>query len=133
MSDRFKYRCFIKQADGTYKQVEIFAVYFTSNHIEVGYIEGVNTHYPVVDGDTCILEQCTGLKDKNGKLIYEGDKVKINDETAVVVWDNRCFWYDFAPFNKGREYYRDRIEMGSISGEIIGNVHDEKEVAGCVC
>lgn len=33
--------------------------------------------------DDVIIEQCTGLRDKNGKLIFEGDIIKIPDK-----WDD---------------------------------------------
>jgi uncharacterized phage protein (TIGR01671 family) len=79
--------------------------------------------------------QYTGLKDKNGKEIYEGDIVKINDEIiAKVIWDNDYLGY-FLYANE--ENSIDSFENGEQplydywgSTEVISNIYDNPELLG---
>lgn len=75
----------------------------------------------IIDDKEFIPMQCTGLKDKNDKLIYEGDIIKIEGNYCPIIWDKENARYDVVGY--GEIAYLNYNEI-----EVIGNIHENKEL-----
>lgn len=96
----------------------------TDSDGNIFYVEArsLDGEYDEGDLDVFELEQFTGLKDVNGKDIYEGDIVKNERNESHIV----SFILHAGCFAIG-DYYFKSIGAGKIL-EIIGNVHANPEL-----
>lgn len=75
--------------------------------------------------DPATVGQYTGLKDKNGKEIYEGDILLDESGTyAVVGYSMGAFYVDFGE-GFDLQYFAECIHEIC---EVVGNVHDDPEL-----
>lgn len=95
------------------------------------------TYWNTIPFDDVKLMQFTGLKDENGREIYEGDIIRFFDcdgdgYTVPVVWDNdyACFSVDWGSnmltsFDYLEEFYTDLKDI-----EVAGNIYENPELLG---
>lgn len=132
MNDRFRFRAWWKP--NYRKPIMLYDVEKTYDFMR-GEPESVcaDCFGEVLEDEDYIVMQCTGLKDKNGKLIYEGDIVKFNFDTdeikAVVSWDNKEL---IGFYLNTTDYFKDKYvtdyDFYKNDYEVIGNIYENKEL-----
>lgn len=148
MQDRFRFRVWNKENKEMIYNAEIA---YEGMNYNTSWQLGKNTNDSWVDCFGYYLDyprdyevmQCTGLKDKNGKLIYEGDIIKYAEfdwtdfsywetEIAQVVWGNTYDNYypafdlkdtDFDGTNAFAYLFNEGWTI-----EVIGNVYQNPEL-----
>ena len=115
MNDRFKFRVWN----------DMQKCYSPDDHYisEDGFINTVGDY---------VLEQCTGLHDKNGELIYEGDIIG-GLFGGYIKWCDKCKSFqlhwgdDCCAACEGHVLWIDVVEDdGKL--EVIGNIHENREL-----
>lgn len=76
------------------------------------------------------LMQFTGLKDKNGKEIYEGDILRDTEDIAKVVFEKGAFIAQVKTFGFGWKAYANLWEYLKDwkDVEVIGNIYQNPEL-----
>ena len=128
MNDRYLYRA--KRCDtGEWVEGDLVHSVYKINDVCVGkYGSEVGMHQ--VDEST--ICQCTGLKDKNGKLIWENDIIEAwsQGSRAIGKIKHRIdgTWIMYPAWQNGEMWYLLPNDKGITTVEVICNIFDHPEL-----
>lgn len=75
--------------------------------------------------DSATVGQYTGLTDKNGNRIFEGDIIKVD---SAWTSGNYAVEFDEGGFCAGRNFMQSWLMCGDFYGDVIGNIYDNPEL-----
>jgi hypothetical protein len=116
MTRPLKFRAWLGEERGMSNPFSLF-------DIEDGFVAPNNDWNKSFDleGDIVIIMQFTGLYDANGREVYEGDVVRLNDGTlATVEWD--VFRYIYRLLSNPKVSI-----VAVVSATVVGNIYEGKD------
>jgi uncharacterized phage protein (TIGR01671 family) len=102
----------------------------TENLLRTHYLEENmwTSEIYAIEVDPSTICQCTGLKDKNGNLIWENDIVSYCDctkEDYVISWEQNKACFEYQQYSCSMMNFD---ELSSCEVEVVGNVFDNPEL-----
>ena len=130
MQDRFKFRYVL---DNKICEVLAFDISDGIEHKCLFLQLKDGTRKIINDYDWSKFLQCTGLKDKNGKLIYEGDIVRDKCSEAVATIEYLSYTFSLMAHIRGMDDYLPLEDICyalevATPFEVIGNIYENPEL-----
>lgn len=126
MSRQIKFRAWVYDESG-----HEFGMYYSDKE---GLARFFDVFFPIRDNERDVLMQFTGLYDKHGEDIYEGDILKLNggadDFYGDVKFENGCFVFNAHWINEDKMkpelYHYTAVKF--IDCEVAGNIYETPEL-----
>ena len=126
MNNRFKFRVW-NVTNKKFLPQSHFAI--LGNGKLIASDSGHYIHFTNTNKENCLVQEYTGLTDKNGNPIFEDDIVKWGDLNYLVEWNHTaCKWQGRCPYHHPyhhpiTEHFRDLM-----NGIVIGNEIENEDL-----